>query len=184
MRSAALKFMHLSAGSWMNRTTTITPSSQFESLDIELASFPDDLLAVQAIFREYVQSTQADLGFQNYETEFANLPGAYAQPQACVMLVRRNHNVAGCAALRKIDSATCELKRVYLSPNARGNRIGKRLVLAMIQQARAIGYQRMCLDVLPEFQSAQRLYENLGFSDAPPVSFNPVPGTRFMAITL
>jgi GNAT superfamily N-acetyltransferase len=86
--------------------------------------------------------------------------------------------------LRKIDTVTCELKRVYLSPDARGNRNGKRLVLAMIQQARAIGYQRMCLDVLPEFQAAQRLYENLGFSDAPPVSFNPVPGTRFMAIQL
>lgn len=60
--------------------TTITPSSQVESLDPELASFPDDLLSVQAIFREYVLSTQADLGFQNYETEFSLLPGAYAQP--------------------------------------------------------------------------------------------------------
>lgn len=164
--------------------TTITPSSQVESLDPELASFPDDLLSVQAIFREYVLSTQADLGFQNYETEFSLLPGAYAQPQGCVMLVRCHHRVVGCAALRKIDAVTCELKRVYLSPDARGNRNGKRLVLAMIKQARAIGYQRMCLDVLPEFQTAQRLYENLGFSDAPPVSFNPVPGTRFMAINL
>lgn len=164
--------------------TTITPSSHFGSLDPELASFPDDLLAVQAIFREYVQSTQADLGFQNYDTEFANLPGAYAQPQGCVMLVRCHHRVVGCAALRKIDTVTCELKRVYLRPDARGNRSGKRLVLTMIKQARAIGYQSMCLDVLPEFQTAQRLYENLGFTDAPPVSVNPVPGTRFMALKL
>ena len=168
----------------MKQPNTMSTQNTSETLTIGLARFPDDQESVQAIFREYVQSPQADLGFQNYETEFANLPGAYAQPQGCVMLVQRNQTVVGCAALRQIDPDTCELKRVYLRPDVRGNQNGKRLVLSMINQARAIGYQRICLDVLPEFQTAQRLYENLGFTDASPVSFNPVPGTRFMALKL
>jgi hypothetical protein len=54
----------------------------------------------------------------------------------------------------------------------------------MIHVARAAGYSTMCLDVLPEFVAAQRLYESLGFVPAEPVSYNPVPGTKFLALTL
>lgn len=42
----------------------------------------------------------------------------------------------------------------------------------------------MCLDVLAEFLSAQKLYESLGFLPAEPVSYNPVPGTKFLALAL
>jgi hypothetical protein len=42
----------------------------------------------------------------------------------------------------------------------------------------------MCLDVLPEFVAAQRLYEALGFLPAEAVSHNPVPGTKLLALSL
>jgi hypothetical protein len=42
----------------------------------------------------------------------------------------------------------------------------------------------MCLDVLPEFKAAQQLYASLGFTPAPAVTFNPVPGTLFLARAL
>jgi ribosomal protein S18 acetylase RimI-like enzyme len=54
----------------------------------------------------------------------------------------------------------------------------------MIREARSAGYTRMCLDVLPEFEAAQRLYRDLGFLPAEAVSFNPVPGTQFLALDL
>jgi hypothetical protein len=38
--------------------------------------------------------------------------------------------------------------------------------------------------VLPEFTAAQQLYRSLGFQPSTPVSFNPVPGTQFMALNL
>jgi RimJ/RimL family protein N-acetyltransferase len=100
------------------------------------------------------------------------------------MLVRHQGDVVGCAALRPINQSTCELKRVYLRPTVRGHDGGRLLVQAMLDHARSLEYQRMCLDVLPEFETAQRLYEKLGFTDAPPVTYNPVPGTRFMALML
>ncbi|MGV0960000.1 MAG: GNAT family N-acetyltransferase [Limnohabitans sp.] len=71
-----------------------------------------------------------------------------------------------------------------LRPTVRGHDGGRLLVEAMLDQARSFGYQRMCLDVLLEFETAQRLYETLGFTDAPALAYNPVPGTRFMALML
>ena len=53
---------------------------------IRRAIFPDDLPAVTAIFREYVQSPTANLDFQDYEQEFAELPGKYAEPDGGVLL--------------------------------------------------------------------------------------------------
>lgn len=151
---------------------------------IRPASFPEDLAAVTAIFRDYVLSPTVDLGFQDYEQEFAQLPGKYVQPDGCILLAIAAHEVVGCAALRRVDDHTCELKRVYVRPSARGMDLGRQLVLRMLHEAKAAGYSRMCLDVLPEFVAAQRLYESLGFVAAEPVSFNPVPGTKFLALAL
>lgn len=152
--------------------------------DIHHAQFPADLEAVVGIFREYVTSPTVDLGFQDYEQEFATLPGAYAAPDGCLLLAREGDTVVGCAALRRVDALCAEMKRVYLRPAARGTGLGRQLVTAVLTEARRLGYQRVCLDVLPEFTAAQALYRSLGFVPAAPVSFNPVPGTQFLALTL
>lgn len=151
---------------------------------IRHATFPSDLPEVTAIFREYVKSPVANLDFQDYEQEFAQLPGKYAEPDGCILLAVIEGQVVGCAALRRVDASACELKRVYVRPEARGMALGRQLVQQMVHTARDAGYRRMCLDVLAEFVAAQRLYESLGFVPAEPVSFNPVPGTRFLALDL
>lgn len=153
-------------------------------IEIRHARIPDELDAVRDIFREYVGSVSADLGFQNYEAEFAALPGAYAAPAGCLLLGWRGGRAVGCVALRPVDAVTCELKRLYVRPAARGEALGRRLVERMLDEARAAGYRRICLDVLPEFDAAIRLYAALGFQPAPPVTHNPVPGTRFLGLDL
>lgn len=157
-----------------------------QGASLRLARFPEDRMAVEDVFREYVHSPTADLGFQNFGAEFAALPGPYAAPEGGVLLAWANDRVLGCAALRRVgtDATRCELKRVYVRPAGRGTGLGRAMVERMLQEARAAGYRHMCLDVLPEFTAAQGLYGSLGFVDADPVSFNPVPGTRFMALDL
>tara|TARA_B100001105_G_C22219356_1_gene368934 strand:+ start:262 stop:726 length:465 start_codon:yes stop_codon:yes gene_type:complete len=151
---------------------------------LQPAQFPQEHDDVIAIFREYVSSPSVSLDFQGYEEEFASLPGPYAAPEGRLLLAREGTAVLGCAALRRVDATTCEMKRVYVRPAARGMRLGRRLVEAILVEARMAGYARICLDVLPEFVAAQQLYASLGFKPAQAVSFNPVPGTRFLALQL
>ncbi|MDX5298005.1 MAG: GNAT family N-acetyltransferase [Gammaproteobacteria bacterium] len=148
------------------------------------ARFPDDAHEVVSIFREYVTSPTVNLDFQHYESEFRDLPGQYAEPDGRIALAWAQNSVVGCAALRRVKGSTCELKRVYVRPGARGNKIGRQLVEHLINEARRQGYSRMCLDVLPEFVAAQNLYESLGFTSSEAVSYNPVPGTKFLALKL
>lgn len=155
-----------------------------QGIAIRPAAIPADLEAVTAIFREYVASPTVSLAYQDYAAEFADLPGKYAEPDGRILLAWHDGAVVGCAALRRVDGRRCELKRVYVRPAARGRHIGRMLVERMIDEAKKAAYATMCLDVLPEFAAARQLYETLGFAPAPPVSYNPVPGTAFLALDL
>ena len=151
---------------------------------IRSANSPTDASAVCSIFREYVGSATANLDFQDYEAEFATLPGKYAAPDGRVLLACDNDLVLGCAALRRVNGVSCEMKRVYVRPAARGTGLGRQLVERILREAKIAGYSRILLDVLPEFTTAQQLYASLGFVPAEPVSSNPVPGTKFLALDL
>ena len=136
---------------------------------------PADAEAVRRLIREYIDSLGIDISFQDVKVELAD-PLSYYQ----VVLLAED----GCVALRRIDDRTCEMKRLYVRPGARGGGLGRRLAEAVIGEARARGYSRMLLDTLPTMTTAQALYRSLGFRAAEPYRYNPVPGASFLELAL
>ena len=139
-----------------------------------------DLAAVRELIIEYGASTGVDLEFQGFSEELASLETFYE----AIFVAHEPEGAAGCIALRRIDDAICEMKRLYIRPQFRGRGIGRALVQTLIDAARARGYARMRLDTLPSMHDAMRMYESFGFADIPPYRFNPVEGTRYMELTL
>ena len=139
-----------------------------------------DVAEVRALFREYADSLPFSLDFQDFEHELAELPGPYAPPSGALLLVHG----AGCVGLRALDGSTCEMKRLYVRPSARGRGIGRLLTEAVIAEAQRLGYARMRLDSTPGMEPAQALYARLGFREIAPYRVNPVPGTRFLELEL
>jgi ribosomal protein S18 acetylase RimI-like enzyme len=149
------------------------------------ATTPDDIQNARQLFEEYAASLGFSLCFQNFDQELASLPGKYSAPSGCLLLAYSNEQLAGCIALRQLDTDTCEMKRLFVRPDFRGARLGKVLVDAIIAEARAIGYKRMCLDTVPgKMDRAIGLYEAIGFRDVEPYYDNPVEGARFMELHL
>lgn len=136
------------------------------------------------LFREYAASLGVDLSFQAFDQEIASLPGDYAPLHGRLFLAFVSGEIAGCAALRKSNGDSGEMKRLYVRARFRGQGVGRSLVQAAIDAARAIGYRRLRLDTLPEMRKAQDLYRSLGFREIPPYRYNPVPGTKFFELTL
>jgi GNAT superfamily N-acetyltransferase len=130
---------------------------------------------VRGFLREYAESLELDLSFQDFEAELADPLGFYE-----LVLLAED----GCVALRRIDALTCEMKRLYVRPVERGSGLGRRLAEGVILEARERGYARMLLDTLPEMAWAQALYRSLGFRDTEPYRHNPVPGAVFLELKL
>lgn len=151
---------------------------------IRHASFPDDTEAVFDIWREFIATAPVDLTYQGNDAEFTTLPGKYAAPGGGVLLADRGGDIVGCIAFRRVDADLCEMKRLYVRPEARGLQLGHMLVARLIQETRSAGYREIRLDVMAKSQAARRLYAEFGFAPAEPVSFNPVPGASFLGLGL
>jgi predicted N-acetyltransferase YhbS len=152
--------------------------------DIRPAELPRDLGVVRGLFEEYVSRLGTDLAFQGFQDELADLPGKYQPPAGRLLVAWNGTRAVGCIALRPLDAGVCEMKRLYVRPEARGERLGRRLAERICQEAREAGYARICLDTLPMMVSAQALYESLGFVPVEPYVFNPIAGTKFLALDL
>jgi GNAT superfamily N-acetyltransferase len=135
----------------------------------------EDAERVRELFRAYADELEVDLGFQDFETELADPLGFYE----LVLLA-----ADGCAALRRIDEEACEMKRLYVEPDARGTGLGRALAETLIAHARARGYDSMCLDTLPTMHAARKLYSALGFQEIEAYRYNPVPGTTYFELDL
>jgi len=144
----------------------------------------DDVDEVRRLFTEYQTSLGVDLSFQDFANELATLPGQYVPPRGRLLLARSDSAVAGCVALRPMADAACEMKRLFVRPAFRATGLGRLLAARVIDEARAIGYARMCLDTLPSMGRAQALYETLGFRDIEAYRYNPVAGTRYLGLDL
>lgn len=144
--------------------------------------------AVRVIFREYADSLGIDLGFQGFEQELAELPGDYAAPRGALLLAFVDGTVAGCCALRPLDTAdypnASEMKRLYVRPAFRGLGLGRQLAEAILDAARVGGYDHVLLDTLDDMEAARTLYGDLGFEDIPPYYHNPIAGAHYLMVTL
>ena len=145
---------------------------------------PDDVAAVRALMLAYQASLGVDLGFQDFTREVATLPGDYSPPGGGLLLAALDGMPVGCVGVRRFEAEVCEMKRLYVTPAARGHGAGRALALRAMALARELGYGRMRLDTLPTMHEAQALYGRLGFDEVPAYRVNPVAGTRYLEVRL
>jgi ribosomal protein S18 acetylase RimI-like enzyme len=76
------------------------------------------------------------------------------------------------------------MKRLYVYGQFENKGIGRRLCIALIQEAKRLGYDKMRLDTLNRMKSATGLYMSLGFKEINQYRFNPNPSTKYMELNL
>lgn len=91
-----------------------------------------------------------------------------------LILLLNNRVVGGCGLASFNGSKTvCELRKLFLLPEARGRGFGKTIAQKVLKNAKEFGYTQCYLDTLSSMKSAIHLYEDLGFKHLS----QPIEGT-------
>ena len=136
------------------------------------------------MFREYSGLVAEALCFQNYDAELAALPGDYAPPGGTLLIARDAQGAVGCVGLRRHAPDSGEMKRMYVRERGRGSGLGRKLAVAVIEEARKRSYRRLLLDTLPKLTPAIALYRSLGFREIGPYLPSPTPGALCFELKL
>ena len=134
---------------------------------------PRDDVAMAAIIRTVMPEFGATgCGFAISDPEVDWMSRAYAEPRSAYFVVERNGAVVGGGGIAPLaggDGNTCELRKMYFLPEARGLGAGAAMMARCLQAARDAGFDRCYLETLGGMDAAMRLYERTGFRriDAP-----------------
>ena len=167
------------------------PDLDSSSVDFLQAESAAQIAQARELFVEYAHSLGFSLCFQNFDKELAELPGDYVPPSGRLLLAEYHHHLAGCVALHKLEDGICEMKRLYVKPEFRGQRttdgrsIGRALAEDIVAIGRERGYQRLRLDTIgSKMRQALTLYRSMGFIEIPPYYASPIPDTAYLELVL
>lgn len=145
---------------------------------------PEELEEVRNIFIEYAGFLQVDLCFQDFDRELQTLYKVYSPPKGCIILAKENGLTLGCVALKPIAQGVCEMKRLYVRPEARGIGLGRKLVDELIIFAKSFAYKSMKLDTVTKLKEAIGLYRSMGFVETAPYVYNPLSDVLYFELKL
>ena len=128
--------------------------------------------------RELVAAMVAEIvGFYG-PLESRNAPSAtpeelWAPHGSYLVLLDGGRAVAG-GGLKRLEDGVAEIKRMYVVPDARGRGLARRLLGALEDAARELGYARVRLDTGPQQPHARSLYLSAGYTPVPNYNGNDV----------
>ena len=139
--------------------------------------------AFTELVKEYLASLPFSADFQDTKRELAEISVQYGQPgKGVALLARSGHATVGITGIQALEEASCELKRMYVTPHWRGRGVGRLLCEAALGYSRQLGYSSVRLDTLDRMDAAIHLYQSLGFVDIPHYRHNPIEGAVFLEL--
>ncbi|MFT3680793.1 MAG: GNAT family N-acetyltransferase [Ferruginibacter sp.] len=144
------------------------------------AASAEEFADAKVLFEQYAASLDIDLCFQGFADEVKTVSIQYNMPQGALLLAYVNEKAVGCAAIRRLDDDSAELKRMFVQPEYRQYKLGRKLLELAIAVTGELNYKNIKLDTLPTMLPALNLYRSVGFYEIPAYRFNPVAGAVYM----
>ena len=126
-----------------------------------------DSADVRALLMRHFEVMRAGV---QHMTAFFGRTGALLERGAVLFAARGGDTVLGVGALAQVGPDHGELKSMHTLTEARGRGVGRAILAALLEEARARGMARVSLETgsAEMFTPARALYSAHGFADGPP----------------
>lgn len=161
-----------------------TTSRNDTTFTIRAASGEHDFAEVRRLVLTHAAARATTPGVEFMRADAERLPGPYVPPRGGLWLAAHDDVGVGCVALRPIDDASAEVKRMFVDEAWRGRGVGRALMETVVAGARKRGYAMLRLGTLDDMKVAQRLYESLGFRAIERYRPDELVDTRFYELEL
>lgn len=118
---------------------------------------------------------------QGFDVSLSRDPDAkdMRRPRGSFIVAMSDTLPVGCVGLKGTDHLYAEIKRLWVAPSARGLGLGKRLMDAAEDAARALGIALLRLDTNSALPEAGQLYRTTGWREIPRFNDDPYPDLFF-----
>lgn len=132
---------------------TLRPATNVDCPEVQALIF--------AVLREYGLAPDPD----QTDRDLADLQGHYFDHGGYFGVVEEAGVIIATVGLSKVDATTCELRKMYALPLARGKGLGRYLLDFAIDKAKSWGCERMTLETASVLVEAIGLYRRYGFRE-------------------
>ncbi len=88
------------------------------------------------------------------------------EPLSAYFIALKNGEIVGGAGIyptEGLPNKTCELVKMYLSKEARGMGLGRKMIDLCLMKAKQKGFEQVYLETMPELNKAVAVYKQFGF---------------------
>lgn len=147
----------------------MTPSLHFRPARVD--SGPGAALAQS--MREEIAAVYEGLDLDGEQMPKAG-PAELSPPGGAFIVGYEDETPVCCGGVKRLPDDACEIKKMYVTPAARGRGVARALLHALEDEARALGYGIARLDTGPKQPHARALYESEGYVAVANFNGNPV----------
>jgi GNAT superfamily N-acetyltransferase len=141
---------------------------------VEIRTVRADESPASDLIEAMVAETSAHYGARIDEGAVpAGDPAVFAPPAGAFVVVHEDGRPVAGGGVKRLGEGVAEIKRMYVVPDARGRGVARRLLRALEDEARALGYARVRLDTGAEQPHARALYESAGYREIGDYNDNP-----------
>lgn len=100
-------------------------------------------------------------------------PADFAPPGGSFLIGYQDGEPVCVGGIKRLPDGACEIKRMYVVPQARGRGVARKLLEALEDEARSLGYELARLDTGPRQPHAERMYRAAGYAEIGNFNANP-----------
>ena len=154
------------------------------TITVRRANLPTEADEIAKLLTDYIttalQELHATFGIEDSPTEVSTLRdslGEYTDPAKALFVAQDQASGAliGVAGLRTLEPGVVEVKRMYVVPESRGQRVGSQLLDRLLEEAARMEATVVRLDTVRFMADAQRLYRSRGFVERTPYAGTEIP---------